>query len=157
MLPKANKSPCKSFFILKFFFPCLNKKQPLMCILTNLFGPASARSNEIGVAGNNWLVGWLVGWLVDWLVGWFVTQYEKVSKLAQNQTLIFSSKMAVTTFLDFGLKLVLNMNFNLNETYFSEKIAISRYLASKSSKNCPNWGFSPFSRLCIISFPWFCT
>ena len=68
MLPKANKSPCKSFFILKFFFPCLNKKQPLMCILTNLFGPASARSNEIGVVGNNWLVGWLVGWLIGWLV-----------------------------------------------------------------------------------------
>ena len=27
-----------------------------------VFGPASARSYEIGVVGNNWLVGWLVGW-----------------------------------------------------------------------------------------------
>ena len=39
-----------------------------MCILTNLFGPASARSNEIGVVGNNCWVGWLVGWLIGWLV-----------------------------------------------------------------------------------------
>ena len=38
-------------------------------------------------------------------------------------TLIFFSKMA-TIFLIFGLKLVQNMTFNLNETYFSEKIAI---------------------------------
>ena len=72
-------------------------------------------------------------------------------------TLIFSSKTALTIFLVFGLKLVLNMTFNLNETYFSEKFAIWRYLTSKLSKNCPNWGFWPFSQLCIISFPWFCT
>ena len=31
-------------------------------------------------------------------------------------------------FLVFGLKLVLNMTFNLSETYFSEKFAILRYL-----------------------------
>ena len=37
-------------------------------------------------------------------------------------------------FLVFGLNLVLNITFNLNETNFSEKIVISRYLASKSSK-----------------------
>ena len=82
---------------------------------------------------------------------------KKVSKLAQNQTLIFFSKTAQTSFLGFGLKLVLIMTFNLNEIYFSEKFAIWRYLISKSSKNCPNWGFWPFSRLCIISFPWFST
>ena len=61
------------------------------------------------------------------------------------------------TALVFGLKLVLNMTFNLNDTYSSEKLAIWRYSTSKSSKKCPNWGFWPFSRLCINSFPWFCT
>ena len=76
-------------------------------------GPASARSYIIGVVGNNWLVGWLVG------------------------NAVFS-ETAITVFLVFGLKLVLNMTFNLNETYFSEKFAIWRYLTSKSSKNCPN-------------------
>ena len=75
----------------------------------------------------------------------------------KSDTLIFFSKMALTIFLVFGLKLVLNMTFNLNETYFSEKFAIWRYLASKSSKNCPNWGIWPFSRLYITSFPCFCT
>ena len=75
----------------------------------------------------------------------------------KSDTLIFFSKTALTIFLVFGLKLVLNMTFNLNETYFSEKFAIWRYLTSKSSKNCSNWGFWPFSQLCIISFPWFCT
>ena len=74
-----------------------------------------------------------------------------------SDTLIFFSKPAPTICLVFGLKLVLNMTFNLNETYFSEKFAISRYLALKSSKNCPNGGFWTFSRLWIISFPWFCT
>ena len=66
-------------------------------------------------------------------------------------------KRLLTIFLVFGLKLVLNMTFNLNETCFSEKFAIWRYLTSKSSKNCPNWGFWPFSPLCLFSFPWFCT
>ena len=75
----------------------------------------------------------------------------------KSDTLIFFSKTALTIFLVFGLKLVLNMTFNLNETYFSEKFAIWRYLTSKLSKNSPNWGFCPFSQLCIISSPWFCT
>ena len=75
----------------------------------------------------------------------------------KSDTLICFSKTAQTIFLVFGLKLVLNMNFNLSETYFSERFAIWRYLTSKSSKNCPNWGFWPFSRLCIVSFLWFCT
>ena len=44
-------------------------------------------------------------------------------------TLMFFSKTALTTVLDFGLKLVLNMTFNLNETYCSEIFAVSRYLA----------------------------
>ena len=92
-----------------------------------------------------------------WKNSWFGDIREKVSKLAQNQTLIFFSKTAQTIFFDFGLKLVLNMTFNLNETYFLEKFAIWRYLTSKSPKNCRNCGFWPFSRLCIISFTWFCT
>ena len=48
--------------------------------------------------------------------------------------LIIFSKTAVTIFLVLGLKLVLNMTFNLSETYFSEKFAIWRYLTSKLSK-----------------------
>ena len=52
----------------------------------------------------------------------------------KSDTLIFFSKKALLIFLVFGLKLVLNMTFNLNETYFSEKFAIWRYLTSKSSK-----------------------
>ena len=92
-----------------------------------------------------------------WKNSWFGDIRKKVSKLAQNQTLIFFTKTALTIFLVFGLKLVLNMTFNLNQTYFSEKIAIWRYLTWKSSKNCPNWSFWLFSRLYIIIFPWFCT
>ena len=75
----------------------------------------------------------------------------------KSDTLTFFSKTVLTTFLVFGLKLVLSITFNLNETYFSEKLAIWRYLTSKSSKNYPNWAFWPFSRLCIVSFPWFCS
>ena len=71
----------------------------------------------------------------------------------KSDTLIFFSKTAMTIFLVFGLKLVLNMTFNLNETYFSEKFAIWRYLTSKSSKNCPNWGhFLDFASLVFLGF-----
>ena len=52
---------------------------------------------------------------------WFADIRKKISKLAQNQTLLFFSKTALTIILVFGLKLVLNMTFDLNETYFSEK------------------------------------
>ena len=146
------------------------------------FGPASVRSYKIGVVGNNWLVGNAVfseaavrtylifrmkvvnykgGKVTEpdfWkkFLNWRYSQ-KSIQISPKSDTLIFFSKKAVTIFLIFGLKLVLNMTFNLSETFFSEKIAISRYLASKSSKNCPNWGFWQLSRLCIISFPWFCT
>ena len=147
-----------------------------------IFGPASARSYKIGVVGNNWLVGNAVFsetgqriFLIFYLKlgdykGRKVTESEYWKKILvwrysrkglqispKSDTLIFFSKTARTIFLGFRLKLVLNMTFNLNKTCFSQKFAISRYLASKLSKNCPNWGFWPFSRLCIISFPWFCT
>ena len=50
-------------------------------------------------------------------------------------TVMFFSKTALTIFWIFGLKLVINLNFNLKENYFSEKCSISRYLTPKSSKN----------------------
>ena len=53
----------------------------------------------------------------------------------KSDTLIFFLKNGFNDFfLVFGLKLVLNMTFNLNETHFLEKFAISRYLSSKLSK-----------------------
>ena len=40
----------------------------------------------------------------------------------KSDTLIFFSKTAATMFLIFGLKLLLNVTFNLSETYFSKKV-----------------------------------
>ena len=80
---------------------------------------------------------------------WIGDIHEKVSKLAQNQTLWYFSQKWLEQFWPE----ILNMAFNLNETYFSEKIAIWRYVTSKLTKSCPNWCFWPFSQLCIISFP----
>ena len=94
-------------------------------------------------------------WKKKFLIRRYLRKSLQISP--KSDTLIFFSKTTLTIFLVFGLTLVLNMTFNLNETYISERLAISRYLASKSFKNYPNWGFSPFSRLCIFSFPWFCT
>ena len=111
----------------------------------------------------DWLVGWLVGnavfsetalkiFLIFWMkLGGYkgrkvkepdfwkkflIWKYSRKSLQIspKSDTLIFFSKTALTIFLVFGLKLVLNMTFNLNETYFSEKFAIWRYLTSKSSK-----------------------
>ena len=48
----------------------------------------------------------------------------------KSDTLMFFSKTVLTIFLVFGL----NMAFNLNQTYFSEKFVIWRNLTSKSSK-----------------------
>ena len=59
----------------------------------------------------------------------------------KSDTLIFFSKTALTDFLVFDLKLVLNMTFNLHETYFSEKFAVWRYLSLKSSKKLPKLRF----------------
>ena len=126
-------------------------------------GLVSARSYEIGVVGYNWLVGWLVGWLVTqfsqksiFLIfcmklgdykGRKVTERAFWKKILvwrysrkglqispKSETLIFFSKTALKIFLVFGLKSVVNMTFNLNETYFSDKFAIWGYLTSKSSK-----------------------
>ena len=155
-----------------------------MSKLLLLFGPASTTSYKIGIVGNNWLVGWLVGNRVfsetavriflifcmtlrdykdrkvtepDFWKKILIWRYSRkgLQIIAKSDILIFLSKTApIFFFLVFGPRLVLNMTFNLNETYFSEKLTIWRYLTSKLSKNCPNRSFWPFSRLCIISFPW---
>ena len=51
---------------------------------------------------------------------------KSIQIIPKSDNLIFFSKTALTIFLVFGLKLVLNMALNLNETYISEKYAISR-------------------------------
>ena len=70
----------------------------------------------------------------------------------KSDTFMFFLKTALTIVLVFRLKLVINMTFNLNETYFSEKFVTWRYLTSKLPKNCPNLGFWLLSRICVISF-----
>ena len=102
----------------------------LLCMnsMITIFGLASARSYMIDVVGNN-----------NWLVGNAV-----FSEMALRIFLIFCMKLGnykgrkVTIFSVFGLNLVLNMTFNLNETYFSEKFAIwklpkLRFLAISST------------------------
>ena len=111
-----------------------------------------------------WLVGWLVGNAVFSETGlriflivcmklgddkgrnvtepdfwkkiliWRIYSQKSLQISPKSDTLIFFSKAAKTIFLVFGLKLVLNMTFNLNKTYFPGKFAIWRYLTSKSSK-----------------------
>ena len=49
----------------------------------------------------------------------------------KSDTLIIFSQTALTIFLIFGLKLALNMTFNLKETYFSEKFAIWNFAIRK--------------------------
>ena len=70
--------------------------------------------------------------LLIWRYSWKGLQISPKS-----DTLIFFSKTALAIFLVFGLNLVLNMTFNLNETYFSEKFSIWRYFNPKSSNNYP--------------------
>ena len=70
----------------------------------------------------------------------------------KSDTLIFSSKMTLTIFLVFDLKLELNMTFNLNETCFPEKLSIWRCLTSKSSKNSPNEVFGHFLEFALLVF-----
>ena len=90
---------------------------------------------------------------------WSYSRLKSLQISPKSDTSIFFTKTAATIFLVFGLILVLKFDWDLQfaETYFSEKFAVSRYLALKLWKNCPIWGFWPFSGLCIISCPWFCT
>ena len=114
-----------------------------------LFGPAWSRSSKIGVVGYNWLVGWLVGNTVfpetalkiflifcmklgdykgrkvtepDFWKKFLIWRYSRkgLQISPKSDTLIFFSKTALTIFLVFGLKLVLNMTTSLDET-FSQK------------------------------------
>ena len=129
-------------------------------------GPASARSYKISVVGSNWLVfsvfsetalsiflifcmklGDYKGRKVtgpDFFKEIFIWRYSrKVLQISpKSDTLIFFSKTGLTIFLIFGLKLVLNMTFNLNETYFSEKITIWRFSAI----------FSTFASFAFLDF-----
>ena len=66
---------------------------------------------------------------------------EKVSKLAQNQILIFFSKTDLRMFLVFGQKVVLNMNFNLSETYFFRKICNLEIVDLEIVKKLPKLRF----------------
>ena len=110
----TNTTQIKNFSDCLFFSHLIKNTQIFV-------GPASVRSYEIGVVGNNWLVGWLVGNAVFsetvlrifliicmklgdykgrkvpepdfWKNSWFGDIREKVSKLDQNQTLrSFSQK-----------------------------------------------------------------
>ena len=136
------KSPRLTLFLFNKF---LHRRQP---------GPIKSVLLIIG-----WLVGWLVGNAVFSETAFFlifcmklgdykgrkVTEPDFWKKLLiwrysrkdllispKSDTLMFFSKTALTKFLVFGLKLVLNMAFNLNETNFSEKFAIWRYVTLKS-------------------------
>ena len=91
-----------------------------------------------------------------WKNSWFENIPEKVSKLAESQTLWYFSQNGSNDFFAFWPEVSTKYGLQFEWNHFSEKLAILRYLASKSSKNCPNWGFWPFSRLFIISFSWFC-
>ena len=71
----------------------------------------------------------------------------------KSDTLIFYSKTAWTIYLVYGLKLALNMTFNLTETYFSEKFAIWRYLTAKSSKIALIEVFGHFLDFASLVFP----
>ena len=137
------------------------------------FWIGEARSYKISVVGNNWLVGWLVDWLVgnavfsETAIRIFLTFWMKLAdykgrkfKKPEFWKKFFDWRYSrkglqisqLTIFFIFGLKLVLNMTFNVNETYFSEKNLIWGYLTSNSSKNCLNWGFWPCSRLPLLVF-----
>ena len=107
-----------------------------------IFGPASARSYKISVFGNSWLVGNAVfsetavriffifsmklgkykGRKVtesDFWKNFLIWRYSRrrLQISPKSDIFIFFSKTALTIFLAFGLKLVLNMTFNLNDTY----------------------------------------
>ena len=71
-----------------------------------------------------------------WRYSWKGLQISQKS-----DTLIFFLNVALTIFLVVGLKLVLNMTFNLNETYFSEKICSLEIFDLEVIKNFPTLRF----------------
>ena len=105
---------------------------------THFFGPASARSYKISFVGNNWFVGNAVFWETavsiflifcmklrgykgrkvtepDFWNKFLIWRYsEKRLQISpKSDILIFFSKTALMIYLVFGLKLVLNMTFDL--------------------------------------------
>ena len=105
-------------------------------------GPASVRSYKTAVVGSNWLVSNAVfsetGLKIlcmklqdykgrkltelDFLKKFLIWRYSQKSLQIspKSDTFIFFWKAALTMFLVFGLKVVLNMTSNLNEIWFSE-------------------------------------
>ena len=70
----------------------------------------------------------------------------------KSDTLIFFSKTALTIFLVFGLKLVINMTFNMNETFF-KKIFNLEIFDLQIVIKFPKWRILAIFSICIISFP----
>ena len=150
---------------------------------THFFGPASARSYKISFVGNNWFVGNAVFWetaVSIFLIFCMKLRGYKGRKVTEpdfwNKFLIWrysekrlqiSPKSDILIFLKNGsndlfsiwpevsTKYDVWLSTKLNKTYFSERVAIWRYLTSKSSK------FGCFltihrSSQCIFMRQWFC-
>ena len=125
------------------------------------------------------IIGWLVGWLVTQfsqkrLYGFFFIFWMKLGDYEGRKVTErgFWEKFLIWRYSRKGLQISPQSDtiflknssndflgfwpmFNLNETYFSEKCGD---IWPRNRPNiCPNWRFWPFFRLCIISFPWFCT
>ena len=82
---------------------------------------------------------------------------EKVSKLAQNNFDIFL-KNGYSDFFGFWPEVSTKYDLQFKWNLFFRNISnLEIFDLEIVKKKCPNWGFWPFSRLCIISFPWLCT
>ena len=128
-----------------------------------------------------WLVGWLVGNAVfsetalriflifcmklgdykgrkvtepDFWKKFLIWRYSRkgLQISPKSDTLIFFSKTALTIFLVFGLKLVLNMTFNLNETYFSQNLQFRDIWPQNCKKNAEIEVFGHFLDFASLVF-----
>ena len=150
---------------------------------THIFGPASVRSYKISVVGNNyWLVGNAVfsetalriflifcmklgdykgrkvtepGFWKKFLIWRYLQKGHQISP--KSDIILVFLKNGSNDFFGFWPEVSTKYDLQFKWNLFFRKIAIWRYLTLKSSENCPNWGFGPFSWLCIISFPCFST
>ena len=135
------------------------------------------------------IIGWLIGWLVtqfsqkrlwiflifcmklgnykgrkvtepDFWKNVLIWRYSRkgLQISPKSDTDIFL-RNGCNDFLGFWPEVSTKYDLHFEWNLFSEEFAIWRYLTSKSSKNCPNWGFWSFSWHFrdIISFPWFST
>ena len=140
------------------------------------FWIGEARSYKISVVGNNWLVGWLADWLVgnavfsETAIRIFLTFWMKLAdykgrkfKKPEFWKKFFDWRYSrkglqisqLTIFFIFGLKLVLNMTFNVNETYFSEKKFNLGIFDLKLVQKLLKLRFLAMFSTSIISFLWF--